>query len=291
MQTIEHTMALYLAMDGDMDKVKRYLPAFLLPDAIRMYTGLREYSHFEMSPDKMDVSYMKFPSDMKSMTRESVQALLQTDSHITEHGKCAIGEDTNAYMFEKYNKHLPEDMYRGIYLHLVQDSLFDTFVREKIDCTKRYDDEFVLADGAKVDGAGVRKSIANMESFMSYALAEKCYTKYGITPNQEWFDKNIRPVIEEAYPADLAENTYKYMKFTPEASEAIKNHAWQGLKVEGVGLASYSKILSEVVDTTRNTFNSPWHYEWHYDMQKGDIPEPVATDYAETDHDREDGFV
>ena len=45
------------------------------------------------------------------------------------------------------------------------------------------------------------------------------------------------------------------MKFTSEADEAIRNRTWHGLKFEGVGLASYSKMMSEVVDATRNTFN------------------------------------
>ena len=51
MQTIEHVMCLLLACGGDMKFFDEHLAAFLLPDAIRMYSKAREYSHFEKSAE------------------------------------------------------------------------------------------------------------------------------------------------------------------------------------------------------------------------------------------------
>jgi hypothetical protein len=106
MQTIEHVMCLLLACGGDMKFFDEHLAAFLLPDAIRMYSKAREYSHFEKSADGTDSSYMRFPADMKHLSAETVQQSLTENSHLVEHPKCVVGEETDISMFLPYNQSL-----------------------------------------------------------------------------------------------------------------------------------------------------------------------------------------
>jgi hypothetical protein len=47
-----------------------------------------------------------------------------------------LGEQTQVDCFEKHNSHLPAVYYVGVKKHLLQDRIFDKFVREKFDCKK-----------------------------------------------------------------------------------------------------------------------------------------------------------
>ena len=56
-----------------------------------------------------------------------------------------------------------------------------------------------------------------------YVLAQKVFNKYNIIANQDWFDKNVKSVLDEIYPNELAESTYKYMKIDERINELITN--------------------------------------------------------------------
>ena len=254
MQTIEHIMCAILAADGDLEYVKSHLGALLLPDAIRMYTKNREYSHFEQKAgDPSEYSYMRFPSDMKSITAESVAALLEKDSHLVQHPPCVIGENTLVDKFAAHNPYLPMDMIDGIRMHLNQDVCFDIFVREIINCEERYEDVFILKDDSVINGKAVRDYIADVESQLAFVLAHMIHERYGLTINQAWFDHNVLPVLLDVYPEEMANNTYKYMKFRPDIDNAITKNDWSGLDLNVCLLSpwAFQHFCQQTIDATR----------------------------------------
>ena len=222
MITLQHTLVSYIAAKGDEERFKKELPYVLLPDAIRMYTRDRQYSHFEQGKNG-DVSWMSFPLNVRHMDQ---QTIAETDKHKVDAEfipKCCIGEETILSAFEEHNKHLPDPYFNGVASHLIQDRVFDAFVRSKFDCTDQYEDRF-RHNGTEYDGPGFRKLIADTEQQGYYTLAKYMYDKYGITANQEWIDSVVVPSLQESYPPDMAENTHKYMKIDPEINELITKH-------------------------------------------------------------------
>ena len=251
MQTIEHVMCLLLACGGDMKFFDEHLAAFLLPDAIRMYSKAREYSHFEKSPDGRDSSHMRFPADMKHLSAETVQQSLAEDSHLVEHPKCVVGEETDISMFLPYNNHLPDNMKTGILLHLVQDIEFDGWIRSIIDCKDRYEDKFVFA-GRVYDGAECRHIISEIETHLAYALAKKVYETLGIVCNQDWFDEHVYPVLMRDYPEELANNTYKYMLIPQLIDKFITDQDWKLVESDhyNVPYKEYQSIVEREIAMT-----------------------------------------
>lgn len=252
MQTIEHILCLLLACEGDTKFFDEHLASFLLPDAIRMYSKNREYSHFEKSPDGKDCSYMKYPTDMKTLSLESVQEALAKDSHLVEHAPCVIGEETDIAMFDSTNKHLPLQMKLGIFCHLAQDIEFDTFIRDVFDCERKYEDIFTSPTGEDIDGKTCRKLIADIETQLSYVLAKQVYDELGIVCNQAWFEKNVYPTLLRDYPTELADNTYKYMRFNLAIDEAISKQDWSLVEapVAGIPYDDYQTISERAVFVT-----------------------------------------
>ena len=134
-----------------------------------------------------------------------------------------IGETTHDEKFEGTNGHLPETYYKGVKKHLVQDYIFDDFVRQVIDCSDKYNGNFSF-NGEELDGNGVRKLIGDLEMEGFEMLAFMAYKELGITTNQEWFDKNVKAPLDETYPQELADSTYNYMKIPEEINKRITDH-------------------------------------------------------------------
>lgn len=251
MLSMQHILCTILASKGDNTYLDKHASAVVFPDAIRKYTGPREYTHFESGMNG-DVSYWKFPTDMKHLTPESVQNSLSTNGHLaTKKGPCVLGEDTHIETFEQTNRHLPPDMYDSILLHLHQDTAFDAFIREEIDCSKKYQDTFSYQDKT-MNGKEVRTLIADMEQQGIYALAHQIYQTTGIVCDQKWFEKEIKPRLERDYPADLAESTYQYMKIREPEQTWIKNKDWSHLNEGPIAPDKQNKFIQQVTNTCQN---------------------------------------
>ena len=111
MLSVQHVMCLY---EKNMQASNRLVAATVYPDAVRAYTGSRQYSHFERAYDNSDVSYMRFSSDM-AITQDEMKAKLLTKCHLANSIKaCAIGEDTDIDAFYKHNARLEYVMKAGI---------------------------------------------------------------------------------------------------------------------------------------------------------------------------------
>ena len=218
MITLQHTLVTLMGLRGDERELNEEIQYVLLPDAIRKYCGPRQYTHFEQAYDGSDISWFQYPQKLKKLTKEEVDNL---PKHIVaDIKKCDLGETTSIETFEQHNAHLTPRYFGGVKKHLTQDYIFDKFIREKIDCSRMYEGIY-LFNGQEYDGKGIRGIIADIENHGVYVLAHMLNKGYGITANQEWFDKHVKTKLDEAYPEELANSTYGYMKIKPEINERI----------------------------------------------------------------------
>lgn len=242
MLSVQHVMCLY---EKNMQSSNRLVAATVYPDAVRAYTGARQYSHFERAYDNSDVSYMRFSSDM-AITQDEMKVKLLTKCHLVNNIKaCAIGEDTDIDAFYKHNARLEYVMKAGIGYHLQQDIVFDNFIRTEIDCSKKYDDIFVF-NNKTMNGKELRTLIADIEQHGIYIMAYRLYKKWDMTVNQAWLERNIRPILENEYCSDLADKTFSYMKIREDVDELISRHDWSKLNSGVLLLSKYDKLYDDV---------------------------------------------
>jgi hypothetical protein len=244
MLTLQHSLVTFLALDGDIDRFRFIVAYDLLPDAIRKYTGARQTSHFEINSTGTDVSFMKFPLDLKNLTKETSEKI---EGHLAGDIKpCCIGETTQLHVFDQWNKHLPIQYYCGIRMHLIQDYFYDEFIRKIIDCSDKYNDKFIY-NGKSIDGTTVRKYVADIEEDGFCILAKEIYDKCGVVTDQAWFDRNVRDIIKTVYSDDLATGTYNYMKIKPEINRAIQTQDWRKCRLHKIANISGYRAMYSVV--------------------------------------------
>ena len=133
-------------------------------------------------------------------------------------------------------------------MHLTQDFIYDNFIREHINCSKKYENIFVIG-GNTVDDKEVRHSITEIEEDGIAILARWIYNKFGIKANQQWFDENVHNVISKVYSKDLTDGTYTYMKIRSDINDAITSQDWtkvhfnKTIKLDDYTLM-YNKVLT-----------------------------------------------
>jgi len=281
MITLQHSLVTLFGLRGNVEEFEKQVPYVLIPDAIRRYCGPRVYSHFEESADGKDISYLHFPISLKTLTKESMENERKYQAKgVTR--PCVLGEKTHVEKFEQTNGDLPPVYYAGVKKHLIQDVIFDEFVREKmgLDCSRRFDSMYseeetngknvgiftfnrplknkdgkALLDAKgnpifsqeTLDGNGVRKLIADIENQGLYVLAYMLHESYGITANQEWFDKHVKGPLDNKYSKDLADGTYQYMKIPDEINKRITEHDWTHLNEGILPLEKYIQMYKDVV--------------------------------------------
>lgn len=232
MITLQHTLSTLEACNGDVEKLKKVISSVLLPDAIRKYSKYRQTSHFEQNATGDKYSYMKFPTDTKNLTAETignVESVLQEDA-----AQGCMGEVTSIEVFENTNGHLPVDMYYGVRAHLNQDVVFDKWIRQELNLVD-YDapeevQRFQIEAMREISGdnaKALRGRIADIEAQGFELLAKRVYDSYGITCNQEWFDSVVRDTLKENYSQDLADGTYGYMAISKEMNDRITSHEFE----------------------------------------------------------------
>lgn len=281
MITLQHTLVTLLGHLGNKTKkedVEKELDAeiayVLFPDAIRRYCGPRQYSHFEEHPtNKGEISWMEYPSDIKHVTREVMES---QDKYLAENiPPCVLGENTHIETFEEHNEHLSPEYFSGVKKHLTQDVVFDDFIREKIDCSKKFNDEFTFK-GKKYDGKGVRTLIADIENQGLYVLACMIHKAYGITANQEWFDKHVKQNLDGVYPQDLADGTYQYMHIPENINRWITEGDWTHLDEGEISFEEYVEMYRKVIRKMPEIDEEKRQKEWGINRHKkveGSVPD------------------
>lgn len=237
MISIQHAALYYLALHStrntchaaDATKLeaefKNEVPFVVLPDGIRAYSGPRPISHFERTPDGNGVSYMTFPSEevLKTLSKESFKTDVEF-YHAEGYLPCVIGEKTDIREFDRHN--LGHKHYHALRVHMFQDAILDEILREElIDASLRFQDIFTVRHDTsiKIDGKELRRQVAEFERIGFIMLAGIVYERTGTVMNNDWFKTVVEPALQAAYPADLAENTFKYMKLDDETNARITN--------------------------------------------------------------------
>lgn len=226
------------------EEFQRMAPYVVVPDTIRGYGVPREMTHYEdgdVNKDtfKIDHSSFSYPADLKSLSKESVQELVSSGHVGEKFGKAVIGGDTNIDQLKKSNPELKEtnpELYYGILAHLKQDVIFDRLIRTEFDCSEKYEDRFYKLNeqapleaalggkakrGAMFDGKEFRSLIADIEERGFIYMAGRVHDRTGIMPDQEWFDRNVKPALDKAYTPEMAESAYKYMGFPDKTKEML----------------------------------------------------------------------
>lgn len=227
MITRQHISVTVLAMiekGKTMDQIKARIPWVVLPDGIRAFIGPRQASHFERTPDENECAWMIFPSaeTLKNLTKDNVKDLVKFYIPENAYPKCVIGERTDTEVFTKYN--FSHEHYQALYMHLMQDCILDEVLRKNlIDATFRFEDRFVIRhNDVEIDGAMLRKQVALFEELGFIHLAGMVYERTGVLLTGKWFEENVYEPLKAVYPQDLAENTFKYMRYSEELDARIR---------------------------------------------------------------------
>jgi len=265
MITLQHSLCNLIRYDGNVEEFEKELPYCLLPDAIRFYFS-RPYSHFEQNPEGTDVSWYKFPTDLKSLTKE--KALSQPMHLASTSLKSVLGEKSIIDKYLEINHDLPREEFYGILIHLIQDYLFDEFIRDNFDYSHKYEpDAYFIFENKKYNGIEIRKEFLKFGEYGFYLLAFYCYKVFGIVTDQKWFDEHVYKVLIENYPKDLADNTYKYMIIPEEINTKIANKDFSGL-VQSNYNKKYSDFYSNVINYTRDI--TDFFIKYYNDNKKDD---------------------
>ena len=248
MITLQHALVTLLAFDGNIEKFEKQIPYILFPDAIRKYTGNRSCSHFEQDIDGKDVSWIKFPTEIKELDKIKTKKLEKYKSKNLSKGVLCGKNDIE--MFEKTNLHLNKNQFYGIKKHLIQDDIFDDFIREQIDTTGNEKGLFKFKQ-QELTGKEVRDLILDIENYGVYLLASIIYIKYGITTDQKWFDTHVRDVLKEEYPEELAESTYSYMKIPKKYNKLIVEHKGRQLQEGKLDFLEYLNMYKKISQEMR----------------------------------------
>lgn len=245
MITLQHALVTLMALKGNEKEFDKQIPYVLFPDAIRKYTGNRAYSHFEQDIDGKDVSWIKFPTEIKDLDKDKAKTE-KLEKHISGNiSKGALCGKNDIEMFEKTNSHLDINQFNGIKKHLIQDDIFDNFIREKIDTTENEKGLFKFRE-KKLTGEQVRDLILDIENYGVYLLASIIYVKYGITTDQAWFDKHVRDVLNKEYSEELAESTYSYMKIPENYNKLIVEHKGRQLQEGKLDFTEYLNMYKKI---------------------------------------------
>lgn len=238
MKSVHNLMCLFTHNSEPSDEL---IAATVYPDAICAYTGARQYSHFEKTPDGFTSFRMQFPSNMhagKALVQRLVQAC---PVDISEAKPCVIGEPVSVAAFERSNRYLRAPMLAGISYHLTQEKDFYGFINAKVDCRHKYEGEFGF-NGESLDDEDMSRLVDDIENHGIYVLAHALYKTKGITANQAWFDEHIKPALEKNYPADLVDEVLPTITIEPEIDELITAHDWSQLDNGPVSLSEYAGL-------------------------------------------------
>lgn len=227
-QHIALTTWAMLSKGKTMDDVMKAIPYAVLPDAIRMYVGQRQASHFEWHPNGYNVSWMVFPEGerLKNLTKENAATTIKW--HIAENIPAAvIGEDTDLATYKRAN--WPLKNYHEIRTHLVQDVTLDKVLREiMINASGRFEDVFTVRHTGRVmNGKELRAQVALFEELGFIKLVGLVYKNTGVLLDREWFDTYVHKALNDAYPADMAQNTYRFMKISEDVNQRLKAHEFE----------------------------------------------------------------
>ena len=201
-----------------------------IPDAIRVWTGDRIFSHCTINPSTKKVSGIRMPlCDTKEwVTKEMVQC--QTMVNAGRIGHAVVDEPTIPSAFWILNDFSIQNFI--FYLHLVQDSMYDKYLWSVLDFSKRYEKHpTFLFNGKSYSASEVRgegearwkdNGLLNQIDSQVFVRVAKCYfEETGIKMNKKWIEEEMKPSFFSAYSQELAEHTTNCISFLDIADDII----------------------------------------------------------------------
>ena len=199
----------------------------MINDAVRCWSGNREYTHFTVNPLTRQVSWCYFPTEqVKKWTKELVASQMVKYSY-GKPGKAVVDEATIPAEMWRHNDKTPQN--RMFYLHLIQDQTYDRFVRSVIDVSRRYDDVYVF-DGQEYTGAQIRGEgmerwskglLSELDDQFYVRLAKRYYDYTRVKANRVWIERVMVRAINAAYSPELAEATVKFVSLSDKVNQLI----------------------------------------------------------------------
>lgn len=197
------------------------------PDSVRCWCGPRQYTHCTINPDTNEVSWIKFPNlPIKEWNKELMDAAEKYNAG--KPGEAAVDEATELSEFWLHNE--TTDQNKLIFIHLIQDKHYDTYLRSYVDVSEKYQDRYIFEDHV-YSGDEFRKSgqerwdgeslVNRFDTQVFIALAKRLYETQGIIANRAWFEQEVFPVFREVYSKELAEKTIRFVTMTDAANETI----------------------------------------------------------------------
>ena len=200
----------------------------IVNDAMRCWSGPREFSHFTINPETGEVSWAVFPeADLKRWSKEMVQEMEKFSAG--KPGVAVIDEATISDEFWLHN--VDSEQNERFYIHLVQDSAYDRFVRSVIDTSHRYEDIYVF-DGEELTGAQLRGQgmerwssgiLSELDDQFYVRLAKRYFLATGMKADRFWIDNFMKKAIHERYSPELAEATVKFVTLSDKAHAIIES--------------------------------------------------------------------
>lgn len=195
-------------------------------DSMRCWSKAREYSHFTVNPQTGAVSWCMFPlMPIKEWTKEIVEKMPKIS--YGKPGSAIVDEATIPEEMWKHNERTPQN--ELLFLHLVQDCVYDRFVRSVIDTSRRYEDVYVF-DGQELSGAQVRGQglerwtkgiLSELDDQFFVRLSKRFFQYTGVRTDKDWIQNVMCRAIHEAYSDELAEATVKFVSLSDKANELI----------------------------------------------------------------------
>lgn len=195
-------------------------------DSMRCWSRKREYTHFTVNPDTRAVAWCMFPT---VSTKEWTKAMIEKmpKASVGKPGDSIVDEATIPEEMWKHNEVTPQN--ELFFIHLIQDRTYDRFVRSIIDTSRRYEDVYVFngqeLSGAQVRGEGMERwtkgILSELDDQFFVRLAKLFYRYTNVKADRSWIQTVMNAAIYQAYSAELAEATVKFVSLSDKANELI----------------------------------------------------------------------
>ena len=195
-------------------------------DSVRCWSKAREFTHFTVNPITGEVSWCQFPLlPVKHWTKEDVENMPKMS--YGKPGVAIVDESTIPEVLWKHNERTFQN--ELFFIHLIQDRAYDRFVRSIIDTSRRYEDVYVFEGkeltGAQVRGEGIERwtkgILSELDGQFFVRLAKQFFRYTRTKADRGWIESVMIPAIRQAYSADLAEATVKFVSLSDKVNELI----------------------------------------------------------------------
>lgn len=186
----------------------------LLPKALELY-GNTQHTHFIRTPQTKGAFGVKICSSPKDLS--NIKFIFDEYGQQYDE-KCIITGNICQDVFWFKNPAWKNTFYST---HLGQDNAFNIWLKFLIvDCSQSSNNQYIyrLTDKT-VDLKTIKEDIKTINEIIFQRISEKMYKKFGILPDEKWFEEHVYDILIKNYSQDMAEYTWSDIELP---SEEIK---------------------------------------------------------------------